>query len=79
MTRHGLEDWWFIGDPAPLARDNILVHFCSCHNLTITGNPPYFLQISKFSFFFLKKPNVLKFLTNFSQNFVRNVDSLPNF
>ncbi len=23
MSRRGLEVWWFYGDPAPLARDNI--------------------------------------------------------
>ncbi len=23
MSRRGLEVWWFVGDPAPLARDNI--------------------------------------------------------
>ncbi len=26
MSRRGFEDWRFTGDPAPLARDNMLVY-----------------------------------------------------
>ena len=29
MSHRGFEDWWFTGDPAPLARENIYFFFCS--------------------------------------------------